>query len=414
MSIIYKIHCKILKKDWENENIIDDAYISRMNYPQKENDKLDLLNHQNFSFPDNSSPELSNYIPKRSYSVNNLREMIDLSDCRYEKMKFNEWIVYNRENNKKLEDDVLKLLIEIFDKRYSLYPNNVCPLSSYSLQSQKYFNMICTKYNELAIYILNVLYNQINPFLDYIDKKLNFKSMDSDEFNNIKEILYFIGKDLKKIFNEAIELTENFKFPSVLLSMLEEYIIKGKKIGKKVFKKIKSPIYKTKENFEKFLKDINYLEFRKEYDFNLNIKNKKNIEIESIQKKDEPEYKEKNIINLSIFNNLKNSQENENKENDNKDENKSNKSDILNLNIEDLVKYINESGDKEIKKKKKRRNKRKKEEKNKKEKIYVEDDLVFLNYKKALEEYTQSALYTKKVRPKYSEQFLQRLQILSQ
>ena len=54
--------------------------------------------------------------------------------------------------------------------------------------------------------------------------------------------------------------------------MLEKYVIKEKKIGKKEFNEIKSPIYNFQENFEKFLKQIYNLEFRKEYEFNLNTK----------------------------------------------------------------------------------------------------------------------------------------------
>ena len=73
-----------------------------------------------------------------------------------------------------------------------------------------------------------------------------------------------------------------------------------------------------------------------------------------------------------------------------------------------------------VKKRKKKKKKSKKQEKNKIEqdkKIendYVEEDLIYINYKRALEEYTKNVLNTTKVKPKYSEEFLKKISILAQ
>ena len=50
----------------------------------------------------------------------------------------------------------------------------------------------------------------------------------------------------------------------------------------------------------------------------------------------------------------------------------------------------------------------------KEESKYVEEDLIILDYKKSLEEYSNNIIKTKKIKPKYSEEFLKKLQILSQ
>ena len=83
---------------------------------------------------------------------------------------------------------------------------------------------------------------------------------------------------------------------------------------------------------------------------------------------------------------------------------------IHKLNIEELLNYINEPNNEEKKRKKRKRKNRK----NKKENIYIEKDLVILNYKKAMEDYTKNSLYMEKIRPKYSENFINWLKKLNQ
>ena len=94
-----------------------------------------------------------------------------------------------------------------------------------------------------------------------------------------------------------------------------------------------------------------------------------------------------------------------------------------------MVNYINEpkkGKSKKKKKKKKKGNNVEKEEDKKKENSNEnknenncnssEDkfDIVFMNYKNSIEEYTRNILSSVKVRPKLSEAFLERLNIISQ
>ena len=89
---------------------------------------------------------------------------------------------------------------------------------------------------------------------------------------------------------------------------------------------------------------------------------------------------------------------------------------VENLNIEELVNYIN--GPKTTKnKKKKKKKKGTKTDTNKNKEItiennYIEEDLEFLNYKKSLEEFTKNIGKTEKIKPKCSEEFLKRLELL--
>ena len=127
---------------------------------------------------------------------------------------------------------------------------------------------------------------------------------------------------------------------------------------------------------------------------------------------------DKENINNNNDDNYKN-----NKKSKNKGKNKNKKNEInseknnliQNLNIDDLVNYINESDNKEKKKKKKKKKgKKKQKDLEKEESNYVEEDLVIIDYKKSLEEYTNNIIQTKKIKPKYSEEFLKKLNILCQ
>jgi hypothetical protein len=353
---------------------------------------------------------------KRSNSFSPIKKIYDISvtESDIEKLIFGDWIKYNKEIDKKIGEQILKLLIDIFDKRYALYPNNICSLSEYSLQCQSKLNSICSKFKELSFYMLYKLYDQIIPFYKCLDQKLNFKTITPIEYEDIKEILYYISNDLSEIFKNPLENEEGededevdedkyFKLSHILIVMLEDYLIKENKICDKLHLKTKSPLYKAKENFEKFLELINNIYFIKDYEKLLNERLSL-VDEENIDKEDE-----KSSINIEDENKNDNDEETENN-NEDKEENKDDK----NLSIEDLVNFINEPKKNENKKKRKKKNKNK--NKNKKIEITIckEEDIEFLNYKKDIEVYTQNLPYVKKIRPKYSENFLKTMKLLSQ
>ena len=348
-----------------------------------------------------------------SFSPNKKKCNISETETHIEKLIFSDWIKYNKEIDQKIGEQILKLLIDIFDKRYALYPNNICSLSEYSLQCQSKLNSICSKFKELSFYMLYKLYDQIIPFYKCLDQKLNFKTITPIEYENIKEILYYISNDLSEIFKNPLDDEEAedegededkyFKLSHILIVILEDYLIKEDKICDKIHLKTKSPLYKAKENFEKFLQLINNIYFIKDYEKLLNERLSL-VDEENVDKEDE-----KSSINIDDDNKNDNDEETENN-NEDKEENKDDK----NLSIEDLVNFINEPKKNENKKKRKKKNKNK--NKNKKNEITIckEEDIEFLNYKKDIEVYTQNLPYVKKIRPKYSENFLKTMKLLSQ
>ena len=365
--------------------------------------------------------------------------------------KLNKWINNNIENTKKLEEDVEDLIIEIFVNRFNTYPEKECPLSSNALASKKQIDVFCPKFYEFSIYILSLLHKKIYDFFENLSKKIDFKSIPLNELNKIKEILFYTGVDIKIVFKKAFEKTKDFDLSKILMIMFDEYLIKSNKIIEEINKEIKnSPFYQEKENFEQFLKkvkeNIYYFDIDKHTDackdnvYNNNnyyvlndVNNKekinnndshnnnKNNELISKNKEDKNNDKKDTQINNNDKdeekdNNNKNSCDNKEKRKNKKKENiKENNNIIQNLNIDDLVNYINDSG-KGNKKKKKKKKKSKKQETivkaNEDQENYIEEDLVYLNYKTTLEEYSNNLLIKEKIKPHYSEEFLKKLQIL--
>ena len=406
MSDLCILNFKTEKRSLSEDNKNDARLISKIKDQKKQQEIIKEIITKNIKTNLTFiSKNYISFIPRRCHSQINIRNFPDLDECDNEKMKFDEWINYNKESHQKIEGEILKLLIDIFDKRYKLYPNNMCGLSLFALQCKKNIEIVCPNFYELSLYILYVLHKQFTPFFKYINEKNNInKQIKTEKYENIKEILYYIGKDIKKIFNEAIDNIGNFNFSSILIIMFEEYLIKNNQIEEKKIKNI--PLNEVKEKFEKVLGGIQNLYFLKDYekvlDKKVNLTNNDNNEDEKI-----------NVNNIDK-NNDKNNKENI-EINENENNNNNNKGTILNLNIDDLVNYINDSKTKKNKKKKKKKKKGKKVLKVEKTQEnntnnYIEEDIVILNYKKSLEEFTQSVLYTQKIKPKYSEKFLKQLE----
>ena len=411
---------------------------------------------------------------KRNKSYNPKSNLISFSfdDKKTKNMKLKDWLKLNIENTNKISEDIEEIIIKIFVNRYNSFPDNTCPFSSEVLESKKNLELICPRLTEFSIYLLTELYQKFYSLFDYLKKEINFKNIPLNEINKIKKILFYTGNDLKKIFKKNLQKTFNFNLSSILIVIFEEYLIKENKTKYEILEKIKkSQFYKEKERFEKYLnivkENIYFFDTEKgveteiqnededepkindiEIDDNFfindndltekdnNITNLKVINCDNEKKENlitkidedkkyihqimDKENKQINNINNdnNINNNKINNQKIKNQKNE-KDDNIENNNLIQNLNIDDLVNYINEDN-KDNKKKKKKKKKGKKQDKNivkeneNKDNNYVEEDLVFLNYKRTVEEFTKNTLFTKKIKPKYSEEFLKRLQILSQ
>ena len=456
---------------YQNEEEIIDELINR-----RISNNICCLNKESISL---------NLSSNKKYNNSKLKRICHSADSKKtKKMKLKDWLDLNIENNKKIEEDIEDLIIEIFVNRYNSYPNSTCELSPNALQSKKQSDLFCPKLIEFSIYILSILQQKFYSFFEFLAKKINFRSLDLNDVKKIKENLYYTGIDLKKIFKKAFEKTSDFNISSILIIIFDEFLVKEKRIKEEIIKELRnSPHYKEKEKFEKYLErakkhyfgnddegddevdeenNINNNEllsnyFSTDYDENAeynndndndNINETNDINVFNEIDNDEiddnydnendeivnKEEEDKNIINQKIDEGNKNINE-ENKENINindnhKDNNKSknkgknnskknennleNNNLIQNLNLDDLVNYINESDNKEKKKKKKKKKGKKKQNLEKEESKYVEEDLVILDYKKSLEEYSNNIIQTKKIKPNYSKEFLKKLQILSQ
>ena len=483
---------------YQNEEEIIDELINR-----RISNNICCLKKENISL---------NFCSNKKYYKSKSKRIYHSADSKKtKKMKLKDWLDLNIENNKKIEEDIEDLIIEIFVNRYNSYPNSTCDLSPNALQSKKQSDLFCPKLIEFSIYILSILHQKFYSFFEYLIKKINFRSLDLNEVKKIKEILYYTGIDLKTIFKKAFEKTFDFNLSSILIIIFDEFLVKESRIKEEIIKELRnSPLYKEKEKFEKYLKiakkqffgnddededqkeeenNINNNEllsnyFSTDYDENADYNNDindandndndndndnnndndndndyaneaNNINVfndidndeiddnydnenDEIVSKEE-ENKNINIINQKINkenknineedkeninsnnNNDDNCKDNKKSKNKRKNKNKKNENNsennnlIQNLNLDDLVNYINESDNKEKKKKKKKKKgKKKQKDLEKEESNYVEEDLIILDYKKSLEEYSNNIIHTKKIKPKYSEEFLKKLQILSQ
>ena len=428
MSEFCKIKYEINRRYGSEDNKYDTIIESKIKSQQKEEQIIKEIIERKIPVTSKMiSNKIFNYMSKRCHSPTCIGKIIDLSDVYNEKFKFDEWIKYNKELHQKIEEEVLQLLIDIFNKRYKLYPNNMCGLSPFATQCKKNIELFCPKYYEISIYLLFVLNKQFIPFCKYLDENIDFKSISHANYENIKEILYYVGKDLKKIFKSTLEDTDNFKFSSILIVILEEYLTKNNKREEKKIKNI--AMCKEKETFDNALKCINNLHFQKEYEIDLIKKvkfgnedeNKNSNEEKDINNnKNSKEKKEIKIENNNVGNN-NNVHNKKEKINDDKNNNDNNGA-MQNLNIDDLINFINEpkTNDNNKKKKKKKKKKDKKDKKIEKVEIIAEDkdninldeDIDIINYKKSLEEFSESVSDIKKIKPQYSEKFLKRLQML--
>ena len=448
---------------YQNEEEIIDELINR-----RISNNICCLNKESISLNLSSRKKKYNSKSKRiSYSADSKKK---------KKMKLKDWLNLNIENNQKIEEDIEELIIQIFVNRYNSYPNSICELSPSAIQSKKQSDLFCPKLVEFSIYILSILRQKFYSFFEFfLTKKVNFTSIDLNEVKKIKEILYYTGIDLKTIFKKAFEKTLDFNLSSILIIMFDEFLVKENRIKEEIIKELRnSPLYKEKEKFEKFLQrffdndenveqideesNINNTELYSNYFSTDYDENDYNNEINDANENDytnegndintfneivnddiDDNYDNENdndnseIVNKEEDINQKIDKENINNNNDdnyknnkkskNKGKNKNKKNEInseknnliQNLNIDDLVNYINESDNKEKKKKKKKKKgKKKQKDLEKEESNYVEEDLVIIDYKKSLEEYTNNIIQTKKIKPKYSEEFLKKLNILCQ
>ena len=427
-------------------------------------DQVEINISQNSDHNSNSNDEENS--KKRSNSSNH-KKFHDIDEFFWKDKNLFDFLSQNIEVQKQINEELSYLLKQIFDKRYKLYPNNVCSLSEYSSHIQNKIDIYCSEDNEMSLYILYMLHSNISNLFEYVEKVVNFDSMKFEEINTFKEIMYLIGKDMKKIFKTAVNTIDkysSFKLENVLISMFNEYLLqKNKSKGPKV---IHAALINERKIFEGLIRNYNEIKFtsniinwvndpsdefieEKKVKFdednkiNENLKNEININDEN-----------KNFINIdnakikineginsikSSYNDLNIISKNINENDDNKNvskikEKEYNNKDVRKLDIEDLVSYINEpksnANHKKKQKKKKKTKKSNKEiekakENNNNNNIIEEnnenninnnfdDDADIADFKKCIEDFTTHTnqfLYQKKIDPNISEDFIKKLDI---
>lgn len=115
----------------------------------------------------------------------------------------------------------------------------MCSLSEYSSHIKNKVDFYCTEDNEMSVYILHLLDNNIFHLFEYMEKVIDFDNMKFEDFNTFKEIIYLIGKDVKKIIKTAIN------------TIVNEYFTNKKKLkGPQV---IHAALINEQKNFEELI-----------------------------------------------------------------------------------------------------------------------------------------------------------------
>ena len=275
-----------------------------------------------------------------------------------------------------------------------------------------------------SILIILFISNIIKYYSDKIteeeyDQIMDISIDEKDRFENyIKECKSSLDEEIDEM--EEIEI-ENIKDEE------EEKKEKEDKEEKKDIKDVKKKegekeIKEVKEEEEEKLKE----EVKEEKEEKKEKKEKKEKEIKEEEKQNENnkyiiDKFETNIINNNIKeeklddDNYIDSSVNKNEINISKkdsnyvnEKNEDNNNTQNFVNLEDLIKYINGNNNKKKKKKKRKKKKKIKVEEEKDNKI-IEKDIVFENFKLNLINYTNNLRKVKKVKPKISNDFLEKL-----
>ena len=405
----------------------------------------------NISINENKSSSSEEPNIKQRSKSNKSRKIPDIEEYFSKDENLCDWLAQNNNAEILINNEIKTLLEKIFDKRYKLYPNNVCSLSEYSTYIKNKVEIYCKEDKEMSIYILYILNNSFKTLMKYIDEKTNIELLKMADYQSIKEIIYHIGKDVKKIFKEAVNTLNkgfDFEFSNVLFVKFNDYLKENNKLKEPEL--VHAALIQENKEFVKCFKNLNQLKY---------TRNIAKWVIHTHEENTMDDNQSKNKSNKTIENNLNNNicKYNENKNNnnncnspskknkskkkiisnneqsiDNKDlsinQNESDNKDVNNLKIEDLVSFINEPKAKNNNKKKNKKKKNKKKEKNeditqenkstiennnKVNKSEIENDLIVDEFKKSIEEFTtknNKFLYPKKIEPCISESFIKLLE----
>ena len=373
--------------------------------------------------------------------------------------KQNENKNYIKRNSQKIHKDIIEnLLIELFEYHYKdISTEKKMNLGNKILESKYHIGFFCIKLNKnFSKYILLILEQKIYELIEHVENLIKKKVKSVKDILEIKNSLKLTGHDIEKIFEKPFQrIQQSFDISSVLIVLFISDILNDNIINltdNEYEEIIQAVSYEEKDRFEKYIEeckllfekiesgenendeDIEVYEEEKQSENENEIEN--NDEINDINNNnitnDEKENEKENIImkkseekkDIYIIEDIINKNKNNkiinsiNNENIIKNSNDNNKNIINNVNndknnidnkaekysnIEDLVNYINGS-DKKKKKKKKRK---------KKTKVIIEEDDVFESFKMNLIKFSDSLQNVKKIKPKISDAFLEKLKLIN-
>ena len=439
----------------ENYNILNNLKFNlehnlELNEPLDYFDRVIGDSQININISKNENKSTSSEEPniKQRSNSNKSRKMPDIEEYFSKDEKLSDWLANNNNVEILISKEIKTLLEKIFDKRYKLYPNNVCSLSEYSTYIKNKVDIYCNEDREMSIYILYVLNNSFKDLMKYIDEITNIETLKMADYQSIKEIIYHIGKDLKKIFKEAVNTLHkgfDFEFSNVLFVKFNDYLKENNKLKEPEL--VHAALIQENKEFVKCFKNLNEIKYTKNIskwvidiheeiimDVNQpknNTNKNNNKDLNHSIYEDNENKNNNNICNSPSKKNKSKKKNNSNNEQniDNKDltinKNESDTKDVNNLKIEDLVSFINEPKSKNNNKKKNKRKKNKKKEKNddiiqenkstkeNNNESEIENDLIVDEFKKCIEDFTtknKKFLYPKKIEPCISESFIKFLE----
>ena len=389
----------------------------KTDHPELE-DKLDLIE---LLMNKENQIEINISQDNENNSNSNQKKFNNIDESFWKDKSLFDFLTGNIDVQKDIIQENSHLLKQIFDKRYKLFPNNVSSLSEYSSHYKNKIDLYCSEDNDMSIYFLFMLYHNFNNLFDYIEKVVNFDTMKPQDFSNFKEIIYLIGKDIKKIFKTAVKTIDkdsNFKLENVIMSLFNDFLIK-KNISKGP-NVIHAALINERKYFEDIIKRPNGLKFTN------NIIKWANDPIPDINEEKKSKFNAIYIINEDKNYNNKEKTKTQKKEKNINIKTSSNEEcnnkDVGKLDIEDLVSYINDpksnANHKKKQKKKKKSKKSSKEVNNiiiadKNENNNIDEDEDIADFKKCIEDFTthnNRFLYQNKIEPSISKAFIKRLE----
>ena len=338
-----------------------------------------------------------------------------------------------KDHNKKksihiYKDIIENLLIELFEYHYTeITKEQKINLRNKIVESKCHIELFCSKLSvNFSKNILCILEQKINELNEYAINKINeTKNITLSDIFKIKNNLKLTGKDINKIFQKPFQRTKSFDISSVIVVLFITHILNGNiayQMTEKEYEEfIEIESIEEKDIFDKYIEECKIS--LSLIDADSNKEKDKNI-INEIKPEKENQFKSINNNNINDSNTRQEKNKNSNNE-DNKNISKNNNDKQKQLDkktneekpqnfsdLEDLVEYINGNNNKKKRKKKRKKKSKAKIVEEEEKDMETEKDVVYENFKLNLITFSESLKNFKKIKPKISEAFLEKLELI--